>query len=97
MSLFGIGLQEILLILLVALIVLGPTRMVSSARKAGQMARQFREMTKGVPRSLEDLERLADTPLERPKTPPHSSTPPSDSAPWQPPSSEPPTAPKAGA
>lgn len=42
MDLFGIGLLELLTILVLALIVLGPERMVSTARTLGRVVRQVR-------------------------------------------------------
>ena len=78
--------MEFFVILVLALVVLGPTRMVSTARKAGQMTRQFRKMTEGLPKSLEDLEKLGDEPSQAKKATPKKEDAPPDATPWQPPS-----------
>jgi sec-independent protein translocase protein TatB len=45
MGFFDIGLQEIILILVVVLIVVGPQRLPEIATKLGKMVRNFRKMT----------------------------------------------------
>jgi sec-independent protein translocase protein TatB len=41
---FGIGLWELLMIAVIALVVLGPRQMIRMSRKAGEYARQFRSL-----------------------------------------------------
>lgn len=91
MSFMGIGPLEFLAILVIAFIVLGPTRMVSSARQAGKMARQLRKMTEGLPKSLEDLEKLGEPSQDKQKTTSlRADEPSADATPWQPGNPEPP-------
>lgn len=62
MNFFGMGFAEILLILVVALIVLGPARMIETARTLGRYAREFQRATSEIPRMLS----LEDEPSRRP-------------------------------
>jgi Tat protein translocase TatB subunit len=50
----GIGFNEILVILAVALIVLGPTRLPGAAKTLGRAVREFRESFYGLEKSLTD-------------------------------------------
>ena len=50
----NVGGQEILLILVVALIFLGPTRLPTAGRQIGKALAQFRQMTSGVQRDLKE-------------------------------------------
>ena len=52
---FGIGMQELLIILVIALIVLGPKRLPEIARALGKGMREFRKATQEVKESI-DLE-----------------------------------------
>ncbi len=52
MDFFGIGPGELLLILVVALIVLGPGRLPEVARNLGKMVREFRKATSEVTREF---------------------------------------------
>lgn len=45
MEIFGIGLPEIMLILVVALVIFGPEKLPEIAGQMGRMVRQFRQMT----------------------------------------------------
>lgn len=64
MSIMGIGTLEILVILLLAFIVLGPERMVDAGRLLGKAVREARRLTDELPRiSLEENE-----PAKRPST-----------------------------
>ncbi len=47
MELFGIGLPELLLILLIALIVLGPDKLPEVASQLGKAVREFQAISKG--------------------------------------------------
>lgn len=55
MEIFGIGLPEIALIMVVALIVFGPERLPEIAREAGRMVRQFRQMTSEATSEIRSL------------------------------------------
>ena len=52
MNLFGIGTVELLFIIVVTLLVLGPKRMVEMARTFGKYFREFQRTTAEVPRLL---------------------------------------------
>ncbi len=56
MDIFGIGPLELLFVLVVALLLLGPGKMVEMARTLGKYARDLQRATSEVPRllSLED-------------------------------------------
>lgn len=69
---FNIGGGEILVILLVALIVLGPQRLPEAARKVGTIIGEVRRMANGfqteIKSALEEAE-LTDRPARKPVTP----------------------------
>ena len=48
MNLFGIGNMEILIILIIALLVLGPARMVDVARQTGRWWREAQRVLRGM-------------------------------------------------
>ena len=52
MDFLGIGAGELVLILVIALIVLGPSRLPGIARKLGKGARWTREVTLGLTRTV---------------------------------------------
>ncbi|MCD6214018.1 MAG: twin-arginine translocase subunit TatB, partial [Candidatus Desulfofervidus sp.] len=52
---FSIGMQELLIILVIALIVLGPKRLPEIARALGKGMREFRKATQEIKESI-DLE-----------------------------------------
>ena len=58
MDLFGIGPLELLVVLVIALLVLGPERMVRTARSAGKTIRRIRSELREV-----DPRRLLEEPL----------------------------------
>ena len=62
MNILGMGSLEILAVLLVAFIFLGPNRMVEAARFLGKMAREARRLTAELP----DLVMEEDEPAEAP-------------------------------
>ena len=70
MDFFGIGVLELAFILVVALLVLGPNRMVDVARTLGKHVRELQRATSELPRllTLEDDEPKAP-PAQRPLTP----------------------------
>lgn len=65
MDIFGIGANEILIIVLLAAIVLGPQRLAGSARKLGRLTRDlrnyFRELSSDFSRELDVLDSLKST------------------------------------
>ena len=56
MNFFGIGPLELLFVIMLALLVLGPNRMVDTARTLGKYLREFQRITSEIPRliSLDD-------------------------------------------
>ncbi len=52
MDFLGMGWFEILVVLVVALLVLGPERLPEYARKAGRFIRQFRKITSGITKEV---------------------------------------------
>ncbi len=54
LNLFGVGSLEALVILLVAFLVLGPTRLISTAKGLGKMVRELRNATGQFTRMVED-------------------------------------------
>ena len=57
MNILGMGTMEILLILLIAFIVLGPEKMVDVARMLGKASRELRRMSADLPRLTLDEEK----------------------------------------
>ena len=58
MNFFGIGIFEMFFVMLVALLVLGPSRMVEVSRTLGRYVRELQRATSEIPRliDLDDLE-----------------------------------------
>ena len=63
MDFFGIGFVELIFILLVALLVLGPNKMVDTARTLGKYIRELQ-------RAASDIPRLLSVEEDQPRTPP---------------------------
>ncbi len=63
MNFMGMGTLEILIVLLIAFVFLGPERMVDAARVMGKLVRDARRMIGELPRI--DLEEADITPLTR--------------------------------
>jgi len=67
----GIGIWEVLLIIVVILIVLGPQRVPEIARKLGQAIRAIRrastDLTTAVTRELDVTQSNSSSPVKRPK------------------------------
>jgi len=63
-NIFGVGPMELLVVLFLAFLVLGPARMGSMARKVGGLFRDARKMTEGLPRTLDDLARQVEGPAQ---------------------------------
>jgi len=64
MNVLGMGTMEILLILLIAFIVLGPEKMVDVARMLGRASSELRRMSADLPKLVLDEEKPAH--LKRP-------------------------------
>ncbi len=82
MNFFGIGFLELFFILVVAMLVLGPNKMVDVARTMGKYLRELQRATSEVPRllSLED-EPPQEPPPQRTQLPEQSTEEQQDSAP----------------
>ena len=74
MNVFGVGPLELLVVLVIAFLVLGPDRMSSTARSLGKIVRDLRQQASGLPRSLDEfLDQPEDTSTpttKEPKAPP---------------------------
>ena len=55
MNIMGVGSLELLVVLVVALVVLGPERLVSVGRTIGRFIGEFRRTTAGLSRTLQDV------------------------------------------
>jgi len=82
---FNVGGPEVLVILLVALIALGPAQLPKAARQVGQVMAEIRKVSSGFQRELTeafDMEAKAEKP-EKPQSPggPQDVTPPTDDLP----------------
>ena len=55
MNFFGIGIPELMLILVIALVVFGPERLPEIGRSIGKAVRDFREMSAGFTSEWEEL------------------------------------------
>lgn len=69
MSFLGMGPFEIIIILLVAFIFLGPERMADAARTLGKWTSELRRATAGVRAEMDDLIADDPTPPAQPTTP----------------------------
>ena len=57
MDILGIGMLELIVILVIALVVLGPAKTVKMARDAGKMLGEFRRAFGDLSRAMEEEER----------------------------------------
>jgi sec-independent protein translocase protein TatA len=65
---FGIGMPELLVILVVALVVLGPKRLPELARELGKFVAEFRRQTTDVMEEFQSQMRIEDEAARRAKT-----------------------------
>lgn len=72
MTFLGMGPFEIIIILLVAFIFLGPERMADAARTLGKWTSELRRATAGVRAEMDDL--ITDDPTRPSQTPPPRAT-----------------------
>jgi TatA/E family protein of Tat protein translocase len=80
---FGIGMPELILILAVALIILGPRKLPEIARALGKGISEFRRATSDLKDEIRKVEEEIEEPSPEARTddkPPPSTTPPSDPA-----------------
>jgi Tat protein translocase TatB subunit len=82
---FGIGMPELLVIFVVALVVLGPKRLPEVARTLGKAMAEFRRQSSDIIDELQHQMRVEDEPVakaSKPKapTPPAGTPPPSSPA-----------------
>ena len=71
---FGIGMPELLVIFVVALVVLGPKRLPELARTLGKAMAEFRRQTSDVMEELQQHIRVEDEAPPRPKPKPPTPT-----------------------
>ncbi len=73
---FGIGFPELIVILIVALLVVGPAKLPEVARSIGKALGQFRRMADDVKDTLEQELTREDEKPEEPEPPPPKDAPP---------------------
>jgi Tat protein translocase TatB subunit len=78
---FGIGMPELLVILVVALVVLGPNRLPELARTLGKAMAEFRRHTTDIMDDFQQQMRVEEDTARRAKTTPPSPPPTTDAAP----------------
>ena len=61
-NMMGVGPLELFVVLLVAFLVLGPERMVSSARDVAKVVADLRQTFSNIPRTLDDLLEQSEDP-----------------------------------
>lgn len=90
MDFFGIGPLELIVIAIIALIVLGPERLVEASRSLGKTMNAFRRAASDLTTQVNrEIEQAKVTDLQT-KLPPGSPPPHSDASQAQPPKSQPP-------
>jgi len=68
MTIFGIGTMEILVILVLAFILLGPNKMVEFARLMGKAVKEVRRISEEIPRFSFDQNELISSEAQSPST-----------------------------
>ncbi len=53
---FGIGFTELIVILVIALVILGPERLPEVAKSIGKMVREYKKATNDIKKSVEDID-----------------------------------------
>lgn len=69
MSFMGIGPIELVVVLVIAYLVLGPERMTSTVRSLAKVVRDLKEQTSGIPKTLDDLLQSPDEEDKEPEAP----------------------------
>jgi len=69
---FNIGMPELLVILMVALVVLGPKRLPEIARALGKAMAEFRKATAGINQELENARAMLEEEARKASEPPPS-------------------------
>ncbi|HPC85581.1 MAG TPA: Sec-independent protein translocase protein TatB [Smithellaceae bacterium] len=59
---FGIGVQELIIIAIIALLIVGPKKLPDLAKTLGKGFRDFKNATEGVTEELKDALKEEDTP-----------------------------------
>jgi sec-independent protein translocase protein TatB len=72
---FNVGMPELIVILAVALIVLGPKRLPEVARALGKAMAEFRKATSGLTQELDDARAMLEEEARRAAEPPPKVTP----------------------
>jgi Tat protein translocase TatB subunit len=78
---FGVGMPELIVILVVALVVLGPKRLPEVARTLGKALAEFRRQTADVVQEFQVQALLDDEPRREAKAPPLPTPPPTPAKP----------------
>ncbi len=68
MDIFGMGSMELILVLFVALIFLGPSKMAETGRYLGKMVRELRKATSDMSRFVLEEEKGEAPKLQNPET-----------------------------
>ena len=70
MNIMGVGPIELVVVLVIAYLVLGPERMTSTVRSLAKVVRDLKEQTAGLPKTLDELlEPTQDDEAEEPTAP----------------------------
>ena len=72
MNFMGMGMPEILVIMVIAFLALGPSKSIDMARTAGKVLRDLRRTFNEITAAV-TLEEVDDPPSRRPNTPPTAS------------------------
>lgn len=65
---FGIGVSELIIIFIIALIVIGPQKLPDIAKALGKAFAEFKKATEEIKNSVkDDIEKTANSPLQSPK------------------------------